>query len=80
MYFKKDVLGMPVMLSQIGCRVYIIQGDHDSLVPYENSFYAKSQITNAASVEMITLPRADHFIPWSNYQDIKNVLMKLVPR
>lgn len=77
MYFKKDVMEMPVMLPEIRCRVYIIQGDHDSLVPYENSFYAKSELTNATSVEMITLPGADHFIPWSNYEDIKKVLMKL---
>ena len=77
MYFKKDVLDMPVMLPKIRCRVYIIQGDHDSLVPYENSFYAKSRITNAASVEMITLRGADHFIPWTNYKDIKKVLLQL---
>lgn len=77
MYFKKDVMKMPVMLPKIKCRVYIIQGDHDSLVPYENSFYAKSELTTATSVEMITLPGADHFIPWSNYDDIKKVLMKL---
>lgn len=77
MYFKKDVLDMPVMLPKIRCRVYIIQGDHDSLVPYENSFYAKSRIANAASVEMITLRGADHFIPWTNYKDIKKVLLQL---
>ena len=77
MYFKKDVMEMPVMLPKIRCRVYIIQGDHDSLVPYENSFYAKSELKNAKSVEMITLPDADHFIPWSNYGEIKKVLMKL---
>ncbi len=77
MYFKKDVLEMPVMLPKIRCRVYIVQGDHDSLVPYENSFYAKSELNNAASVEMITLPGADHFIPWSNFSDIKKVLSRL---
>jgi pimeloyl-ACP methyl ester carboxylesterase len=76
MYFKKDVLAMPEALSQVKCPVYILHGDHDSLVPYENALYAKSELTNAKSVELITLKGADHFIPWSNYGDIKNVLLK----
>jgi pimeloyl-ACP methyl ester carboxylesterase len=77
MYFKKDVLEMPLMLSEIRCRVYILHGNHDSLVPYANAIYAKEKMINAASVELITLEGADHFIPWSNYEDIKKVLLRL---
>jgi pimeloyl-ACP methyl ester carboxylesterase len=77
MYFKKDVLEMPQMLSQIKCRVYILHGDHDSLVPYSNALYAKQKLVNAASVELITLEGADHFIPWTNYADIKKVFLRL---
>ncbi|MEP7232420.1 MAG: alpha/beta hydrolase [Ginsengibacter sp.] len=77
MYFKKDVQEMPHMLQQIRCRVFILHGDHDSLVPYGNALFAKENLMNASSVEMITLEGADHFIPWSNYADIKNVLLKL---
>jgi len=77
MYFKKDVLKVPHMLSQIKCRVYILHGDHDSLVPYENALYAKKNLVNAKSVELITLKGEDHFIPWTNYDDIKKVLLRL---
>ena len=77
MYFKKDVFEMPGILSKITCRVFILHGDHDSLVPYENALYAKSKLTNAKSVELITLQGADHFIPWQNYADIKKVLLHL---
>lgn len=77
MYFKKDVLEMPHMLSQIRCRVFILHGNHDSLVPYGNALYAKENLVRAKSVEMITLNGADHFIPWSNYQDVKKVLLRL---
>ena len=77
MYFKKDVLEMPQMLSQVRCRVFILHGNHDSLVPYFNALYAKEKLVNAASVELITLQGADHFIPWSNYGDIKKVLLRL---
>lgn len=77
MYFKKDVLEMPYILSKIKCRVFILHGDHDSLVPYENALYAKSKLTAARAVVLITLQGADHFIPWTNYADIKKVLLKL---
>lgn len=77
MYFKKDVLEMPLMLSKIACRVFILHGNHDSLVPYTNAFYAKEKLVNAASVELLTLPGADHFILWTNYRDVKKILLKL---
>jgi len=77
MYFKKDVFEVPDMLSQIKCRVYILHGDHDSLVPYENALYAKRNLINAKSVELTTLKGEDHFIPWTNYNDIKKVLLRL---
>lgn len=77
MYFKKDVKRMPCLLHRVTCRVVILHGNRDSLVPYGNALYAKQNFTNASSVELITLKGADHFIPWSNYQDIKKVLLKL---
>jgi len=77
MYFKKDVLEMPGILSKITCRVFILHGNHDSLVPYENALYAKSKLINARSVKLITLQGADHFIPWTNFADIKKLLLHL---
>ena len=77
MYFKEDVLEMPHMLRQIRCRVFILHGNRDSRVPYGNALYAKANLVNARSVEMITLQGADHFIPSSNYIDIKKVLLRL---
>lgn len=76
-YFKEDVLQMPHMLSQIKCKAIILQGDHDPVVPYINAVYAKAKMTNAQSVELITLKGADHSIPWTNFSDIKKVLMHL---
>lgn len=76
-YFKKDVLEMPYMLSQIKCKVIIMQGDHDLVVPYYNALYAKSKMKNAQSVKLITLKGADHSIPWTNFGNIKKVLMNL---
>lgn len=76
-YFKKDVLQMPYLLSRVKCKVIILQGDADSTVPYQNAVYAKSMMTNAQSVQLITLKGADHSIPWSNFDDVKKALMSL---
>jgi len=65
------------MLSQIKCRVYILHGEHDSLVLSENALFAKKNLVNAKSVELITLKDEDHFIPWTNYKYIKKVLLQL---
>jgi pimeloyl-ACP methyl ester carboxylesterase len=42
-----------------------------------NVDYAKMKLTRAKSVEIIIIPGARHFIPWENYEEIKNLLMKL---
>jgi pimeloyl-ACP methyl ester carboxylesterase len=77
-YFKTDVLQMPDVLSKISCCVFIIHGDHDHLVPYANAMYAKEKLVNAKSVEITTLKGGDHFIPWTNYDDIKRALLQLI--
>jgi hypothetical protein len=46
-------------------------------VPPGNAAYAAKKLINAAAVETIMLPEANHFIPWNRYNEIKTVLMKL---
>ncbi len=76
-YFKKDVLTMPAALHGIHCPVTIIQGLQDSMVPPGNAYYAQQQLTHSAKVTLITLPDANHFIPWTRFELIKAELMKL---
>jgi pimeloyl-ACP methyl ester carboxylesterase len=46
-------------------------------VPVGNVEYAKKKLVNSSSVEIKILPGARHFIPWEQYEDIKEVLLKL---
>jgi hypothetical protein len=46
------------------------------MVPYENVAFAK-QYLDSNKLEIITINNANHFIPWSHYNIIKNVLMRL---
>jgi pimeloyl-ACP methyl ester carboxylesterase len=63
---------------KISCPVWILHGDKDTYVPVANVDYARKKLTNAKSVEIRILPGAEHFITHERYEDVKDVLMKLV--
>jgi pimeloyl-ACP methyl ester carboxylesterase len=76
-YLKKDLVALKADFSRITCPVWFVHGTADPLVPYGNTEYGKKMLVNAASVELITLPGANHFIPWTRFSEIKEVLLKL---
>lgn len=76
-YLKTDLKYLDKEWEKITCPVWIIHGDKDTFVPVGNVEYTKKKLTKARSVEVKILPGARHFIPWEQYNDIKEVLMKL---
>jgi len=76
-YLKTDLKYLDKEWDKITCPVWIIHGDKDTFVPVGNVEYAKKKLTKAKSVEVKILPGARHFIPWEQYDEIKEVLMRL---
>jgi pimeloyl-ACP methyl ester carboxylesterase len=76
-YLKTDLKYLDKEWEKITCPAWIIHGDKDTFVPVANVEYTKRKLTNAKSVEVKILPGARHFIPWEQYEDIKEVLMRL---
>ena len=76
-YLKSDLRETDKEWDKITCLVWIIHGDKDTFVPVGNVEYAKKKLTKAKSVEVKILPGAKHFIPWEQYDDIKEVLIRL---
>ena len=76
-YLKKDLKYLDKEWEKITCPVWIIHGDKDTFVPVGNVEYTKKKLTHAKSVEVKILPGARHFIPWEQYEDIKEVLNRL---
>lgn len=76
-YLKKDLKELDKHWDKITCPVWIIHGDKDTFVPVGNVEYAKKKLTKAKNVEIKILPGARHFIPWEQYEEIKEVLMRL---
>jgi len=76
-YLKSDLKYLDKEWEKITCPAWIIHGDKDTFVPVENVEYTKKKLTKAKSVEVKILHGARHFIPWEQYDEIKEVLMRL---
>jgi pimeloyl-ACP methyl ester carboxylesterase len=76
-YLKKDLKDLAPQMDQIKARVYIVHGDKDILVPYANLDFGVKAMKNAAFMDTLTIPGANHFIPWSYYKTVRAVLLKL---
>lgn len=55
--------------------VHIIQGGKDNLVPAGNEDYAKMMLINAEDVVLHKLPEANHFIPFTQPELVRDVLL-----
>ena len=76
-YFKKDVYALQDKFALVKCKVFIVHGTEDPLVPVGNAAYAQKKLVNAASIKLTLIQGANHFIPWTKYDTIKQVLINL---
>ena len=76
-YLKKDLRDLKSDFSKVKMPVYFIHGDNDTWVPPGNVAFGKKMLTNASEVGELMLPKGNHFIPWTHFKEIKDVLLKL---
>ena len=76
-YLKKDLKELDKSIDRVACPVWLIHGDKDNLVPFSNVAYAKRKLVNSKNIEVMALPNANHFIPWTHFKEIKEVLLNL---
>lgn len=76
-WLKQDLVVLEPELEKIICDVTIIHGTKDVLVPYSNVAFMKKKFVNAKSIDIITIEKANHFIPWSHYEIVRNALLKI---
>ena len=61
----------------ITCKVIVVQGTKDSLVPVGNAEFIKSHL-KSTSPKMVYEEGMDHFVPWSHPHLIKNAVLEMV--
>jgi pimeloyl-ACP methyl ester carboxylesterase len=77
-YLKNDLKELDKHWEKITCPVWILHGDKDTFVPVSNVDYLKQKLVSNKYVSVQILPGARHFIPWEQYNDIKETLLKLI--
>lgn len=71
-----ELVDLKEKLPSVTAPVIVIQGDKDSLVPPENAAYVDRAFTGS-KVEVRMLEGVDHFIPWSNPDEIVKAIRAL---
>ena len=77
LYLKKDLIPLQNDFKNITCNVLFVHGDKDTWVPIENIAYGNKMMVNARKISADTLKGADHQRPWKNFDELKNILLKL---
>lgn len=57
--------------------IYVVHGDKDWIVPYENSLFIQKQF-DTEKFKLVTLKEAGHDLIWTRYEEIKNELIKVI--
>lgn len=73
---KSDLIAMLPLWKKINQRVTVIQGKKDDLVPPANADFAKKVIVNSQKLEIILLPKSNHFLPWNQRPLVKATVLK----
>ncbi len=73
---KAELDAMLPLWPRITQRVTVIQGGKDDLVPPANADFAEKMLTKASSLNIVRLPEANHFIPWTRYELVKAEIIK----
>jgi pimeloyl-ACP methyl ester carboxylesterase len=76
-YLKQDLVDLKDDFPKITMPVYIVHGQKDDMVPFENVAYDKKMLPATTTIHELIFPDANHFIPWTRYEQIKDLLMKL---
>ncbi|MES2727551.1 MAG: alpha/beta fold hydrolase [Bacteroidota bacterium] len=76
-WLKDDLKVLDKKLNQINCKVVVIHGTKDQLVPYENTLFMKNNLTAADTIKIVSITDENHFIPWNNFELVKKELMFL---
>ena len=75
--FKYDVEETPEDLENVTCRVLIMQGKKDDIVPPGNALFAQKNLTHAKEVKLVWFEDEQHHLPWTKFKDIRDALLQL---
>lgn len=76
---RSELVGLGERLGELRTPTVVLQGDRDMLVPKENATYVKRALPEGV-VEVRILEGVNHFIPWTNAEDLKSAIDRVFER
>jgi pimeloyl-ACP methyl ester carboxylesterase len=76
-YLKNDLVLLKNDFTKINEAVYFIHGNKDTWVPPGNVAYGVSLLKNATHVDSLMIADGNHFIPWTKFAEIKQLLLNM---
>jgi pimeloyl-ACP methyl ester carboxylesterase len=76
-YLKNDLLDLKDDLQKVTCPVYFIHGRKDTWVSPANVDYTKSMLPASTETHELWFPDGNHFIPWTKFDQIRDLLLSL---
>ena len=73
-WLKQDLSELRSELHKVVSEVIVIHGTSDKLVPFSNVFFMKTHLVNARSIETVSIENGNHFIPWEEFELIRDKL------
>lgn len=84
--FNREYLGLEHELTlmmplwpKVTQRVSLLFGEQDEEVPIANADFAQKMLINARSLNVVRLPRMNHFIPWTRFEALKAEILAHLP-
>jgi pimeloyl-ACP methyl ester carboxylesterase len=77
LFLQKDLEQLEPAYSTIRCPVIVMHGTKDRVVSYANAGWAADKFNNAVNFKMVTIDGAGHYLPWKNFNMVKDVLLGL---
>ncbi|MEY4903468.1 MAG: hypothetical protein RLZZ292_1283 [Bacteroidota bacterium] len=76
MHLPQQLEVMQPILAQITVKTWLFHGRLDMIAPYGNARYVQKNFINAPLTTK-TYPFQNHFIPWTKFKEVKDLLMTL---
>jgi len=78
LHLQRDLKAIENDYNKIKVPVMVLHGQKDKIVPYEHAIFLEKQLKNNPSFELTTLPKANHFIPWTHQDSVRTIILKML--
>lgn len=78
LHLQEDLKALEKDFDKIKVPITIIHGQKDTIVPYEHALFTQKKLEEKVPFELITLPNANHFIPWTHQDTVRRVILKML--